>query len=111
MDYFNIILENMSNTTDYVLIYEQATCIHEMLKEIDYWLKQGHSQQNSKGPKPFNDGVFSSNAMMSGIGNSSIMGSLKKSVSGGKCDLLDFDGGQNDSADDQISMSKMIHEQ
>jgi hypothetical protein len=22
-----------------VLIYEYATCIHEMLKEIDYWVK------------------------------------------------------------------------
>ena len=49
---------------------------------------------NSKGPKPFNDAVFSSNSMMSGIGNSSIMGSLKKSA---KCDLLDFDGGNEDS--------------
>ena len=43
MTYFNIILENMHATTDFVLIYEQACCIHEMLKEIDYWLKLSNS--------------------------------------------------------------------
>lgn len=43
MNYFNIVLESLSKTTDHVLIYEYATCIHEMLKEIDYWLKMQNS--------------------------------------------------------------------
>ena len=43
MHYFNFVLENLSKTTDHVLIYEYATCIHEMLKEIDYWLKMQNS--------------------------------------------------------------------
>ena len=45
MTYFNIVLENLHVTTDFVLIYEQACCIHEMLKEIDYWLKMSNSTQ------------------------------------------------------------------
>ena len=40
MYYFNMVLESLEATTDFVLIYEYATCIHEMLKEIDYWIKQ-----------------------------------------------------------------------
>ena len=39
MHFFNLVLTNLQNTTDMVLIYEHCTCIHEMLKEIDYWLK------------------------------------------------------------------------
>ena len=41
----------MSKTTDSVLIYEYATCIHEMLKEIDYWIKI--SSQSSSKVTPF----------------------------------------------------------
>jgi hypothetical protein len=45
--------------------------------------------------------------MMSGVGNGAGMNSLRKSA---KCDLLDFDGNNNESQDDQIQMSSMIHE-
>ena len=41
--YFNLVTENLSQTTDMVLIYEYSTCIHEMLKEIDYWIKMNNS--------------------------------------------------------------------
>lgn len=44
MQYFNVVLESMSLTNDMVLIYEYATCIHEMLKEIDYWMKINSTQ-------------------------------------------------------------------
>ena len=47
MAYFNFVLQELSKTTDQVLIYEYATCIHEMLKEIDYWIKIS-GQSNSK---------------------------------------------------------------
>jgi hypothetical protein len=70
MTYFNIVLENLHATTDFVLIYEQACCIHEMLKEIDYWLKMSNSTQ---------PGQFTSN--LHG------MGSLRRAA---KSDLLDF---------------------
>ena len=46
--------------------------------------------------------------MMSGVGNGASMNSLRKAA---KCDLLDFDGNNNESQDDQIQMSSMIHEQ
>ena len=47
--------------------------------------------------------------MMSGIGNGPSINSLRNTA---KCDLLDFDqNNPNDSQDDQITMSTIIHEQ
>jgi hypothetical protein len=79
--YFGIILENLQNTTDQVLIYEQATCVHEMLKEIDYWLKmRGNNTTQSNG---------SFSTLMNSVGSSASISSLRKTAT---CDLLDFDG-------------------
>lgn len=79
--YFGIILENLQNTTDQVLIYEQATCVHEMLKEIDYWLKmRGNNTTQSNG---------SFSTLMNSVGSSASINSLRKTAT---CDLLDFDG-------------------
>jgi hypothetical protein len=86
MNYFNFVLENLYSTTDYVLIYEQACCIHEMLKEIDYWLKLSNSTQ---------PGQFT------GFG-----GSLKRS----KGDFLDFNDNSTETTDDHITMSVQIHQ-
>ena len=81
MNYFNIVLENLHATTDFVLIYEQACCIHAMLKEIDYWLKMSNSTQ----PGQFNTSL---------IGVSAGMSSLRRAA---KTDLLDFNDNTNDS--------------
>ena len=32
----------MKEITDFVLIYEHCSCIHEMIKEIDYWITKGN---------------------------------------------------------------------
>ena len=47
IEYYNQVLINLQNTDDFVLIYEHCSCIHEMLKEIDYWLKMS-SNGNSR---------------------------------------------------------------
>ena len=94
MTYFNIVLENLHATEDFVLIYEQACCIHEMLKEIDYWLKMSNSTQ---------PGQFTS--MLGGMVNSA-HGSLRRAA---RSDLLDFNDTANDSQDDHIAMSVHIH--
>lgn len=96
MIYFNIVLENLHATTDFVLIYEQACCIHEMLKEIDYWLKMSNSTQ---------PGQFTSN-LQGMINSAKGLGSLRR---GAKSDLLDFNDNANDSQDDHIAMSVHIH--
>jgi hypothetical protein len=96
MTYFNIILENLHTTTDFVLIYEQACCIHEMLKEIDYWLKMSNSSQ---------PGHFSSSL----VGVSPGMGYLRKAKLNRSGDILDFDNNNNESQDDHIKMSVQIH--
>lgn len=70
-------MENLHATTDFVLIYEQACCIHEMLKEIDYWLKMSNSTQ---------PGQFTSN-----LGGH---GALRRAA---KTDLLDFNDTSNES--------------
>lgn len=93
MNYFNIVLENLHATTDFVLIYEQACCIHEMLKEIDYWLKMSNSTQ---------PGQFTSSL----LGMSAGLGSLRRA---NKSDLLDFNDNTNYSQDDHIAMSVHIH--
>lgn len=73
-----------------VLIYEYATCIHEMLKEIDYWLKLSNTQSQSQLIKPFDVVPIRKN-------------SFKK-------DLLDFSEGHQDPQDEQIQMSIQIHQ-
>ena len=40
MKYFRILVQSLQETQDYVLIYEHCNCIHEMVKELDYWLKK-----------------------------------------------------------------------
>ena len=47
--YYEQILANLATSTDYVLIYEHCSCIHEMLKEIDYWLKMSSSSHSGSG--------------------------------------------------------------
>ena len=81
MNYFNLVLENLYATTDFVLIYEQACCIHEMLKEIDYWLKMS----NSASIQNFSSGFG---------GMSNNLGSLRRA---NKNDLLNFNDGTHDS--------------
>lgn len=95
MVYYNFILENLNNTQDYVLIYEQCSCIHEMLKEIDYWLKMssGSGQNN-----------YGSMLQVAYKGSSSDSTSLRKAPHRTN-DLYDFDQKNNDSSDDQIHMS------
>jgi hypothetical protein len=40
MDYFRLLIESLKEVTDYVLIYEHCHCIHEMIKEINHWIKK-----------------------------------------------------------------------
>ncbi len=32
--------------TDYVIIYEHCHCIHEMIKELEYWIKKAENGEN-----------------------------------------------------------------
>ena len=90
MNYFNLVLEQLSNTTDYVLIYEYCMCIHEMLKEIDYWLKQSHGT----GPS------FGGMTMLTGMGSS-----LRRVGTKSGSDLLNFGDDCVTDQDEQIKMS------
>lgn len=45
LDYFRFIMQSLSEVTDYVLIYEHCHCIHEMIKELDLWLKKAEPGQ------------------------------------------------------------------
>ena len=65
-----------------VLIYEYATCIHEMLKEIDYWIKMS----NSSGPGQF----ISPFGALQGM----------RKVGAKTTDLLDFGDSHSDPQDD-----------
>lgn len=47
MDYFRLCIESLKELNDYVLIYEHCYCIHEMIKEINYWIKKSESGQTS----------------------------------------------------------------
>jgi hypothetical protein len=38
LDYFRILLQSLSGLTDNVLIYEHCRTIHEIIKEVDYWI-------------------------------------------------------------------------
>lgn len=40
MKYFKIVVQSLHEVTDYVLIYEHCYCIHEMIKELEYWIKK-----------------------------------------------------------------------
>jgi len=40
INYFNVVIKSLSETTDEVLVNEHCHCIHEMLKEIDYWIRK-----------------------------------------------------------------------
>jgi hypothetical protein len=43
MDYFTVIVRSLSQLTDHVLIYEHCRTIHELIKEIDYWVKKSEN--------------------------------------------------------------------
>ena len=94
MTYFNLVLENLHNTTDYVLIYEQACCVHEMLKEIDYWLKLSNSSSGAQ-------------MISGGFGGSAALSSFRRVNKG---EFLDFNDSVTDTTDDHISMSVQIHQ-
>ena len=81
-----------------MLIYEQCSCIHEMLKEIDYWLKMSSGS---------GQGSYGSMLQVAYKGASSDSTSLRKARTN---DLLDFDQKNNDSPEDQIHMSQQIHQ-
>jgi hypothetical protein len=36
-------VQSLQDTTDHVLIYEHCRCLHELIKEIDFWVKKGES--------------------------------------------------------------------
>jgi len=72
--YYYQVLDNLNSTTDFVLIYEYATCIHEMLKELDYWIKMSNSSGPGQLVSPFGVGLNTT-------------GLRKATVKG---DLLDF---------------------
>jgi hypothetical protein len=96
MHYYQLILEDLNNTNDMVLIYEYSTCIHEMLKEIDYWIKMSNSSGPGQFVSPFGSGPLT--------GMSKLRGASKTT------DLLDFGDSHTDPQDDQISMSINIHQ-
>jgi len=46
-------VQSLQETTDHVLIYEHCRCLHELIKEIDFWFKKGESGSRpsfAKGP-------------------------------------------------------------
>jgi hypothetical protein len=93
--YYYQVLDALTQTSDCVLIYEYATCIHEMLKEIDYWIKLSSS---GAGGSPLI-------APFSAAGSAALR---KAGISRGN-DLLDFGDTPSDVEDDQIRMSIQIH--
>ena len=86
LDYYETVLTNLAQSTDYVLIFEQAQCLYEMLKEIEYWLKRAA-------------------AGLSSPDFPSVSGNLRRS------DLIDFDqmAGSVESEDEQIKNCTRIH--
>jgi hypothetical protein len=40
MEQFAVLFQSLSTLEDSVLIYEHCRCIHELIKEIDYWVKK-----------------------------------------------------------------------
>jgi hypothetical protein len=43
LGYFTILVQSLSGLTDHVLIYEHCRCLHELVKELDFWVKKGES--------------------------------------------------------------------
>jgi|LauGreDrversion4_2_1035121.scaffolds.fasta_scaffold169210_2 hypothetical protein len=43
MDYFRVLVVSLQEITDHVLIYEHCRCIHELIKEIEFWIKKEKS--------------------------------------------------------------------
>lgn len=82
--YYNSVLENLQNTTDFVLIYEQCSCIHKMLQEIDYWLKMSTNLTGG-----FFGGLNQRFFGGAGAGGASMVGSsaLRRQA---RADLIDF---------------------
>lgn len=39
--YFSQVVASLREVTDFVLIYEHCHCLHEMVKELDLWIKKG----------------------------------------------------------------------
>lgn len=47
MDYMRLLITSLKELDDYVLIYEHCHCIHEMVKEIDNWVKKAEKDKQS----------------------------------------------------------------
>jgi hypothetical protein len=43
LGYFTILVQSLSGLTDHVLIYEHCRCLHELVKELEFWVKKGES--------------------------------------------------------------------
>jgi hypothetical protein len=46
-------VHSLQEITDHVLIYEHCRCLHELIKEIDFWFKKGQTGARpsfAKGP-------------------------------------------------------------
>jgi hypothetical protein len=101
--YFYVVLENINACTDQVLIYEYSTCIHEMLKEIDYWCRMSNNSKShsSSSITPILGRSHSSQLrkVTTMTSNTAINGSL-----------FDFSDSNADPQDEQIQMSLQIHQ-
>ena len=80
---------------DYVLIYEHCSCIHEMLKEIDYWLKMQSSGYHSENFSILTSAFGGKKEAMARDSD----GLLRKSKA---VDLLNFNDEQSETKEDQI---------
>lgn len=76
LQYYETVLLNLEASTDPVLVYEQCQCIHEMLKEIEYWLKRAAAGMRSSALEGLGGGGGSGGTL-----------SLRRGTS----DIIDFD--------------------
>ena len=72
MFYFAQLLESLAQTSDFVLIYEHASCVHELLKEIDYWVKLGGSNGSAQGGGAGSAGSLYNASAFWGLGGATI---------------------------------------
>ncbi len=52
MDYFRLLMQNLQDSSDPVIIYESARCIHELIKEIDQQI-QSQEREGKQIPNTF----------------------------------------------------------
>lgn len=43
-----MLFQSLNELTDSVLIYEHCRCIHELIKEIDFWVKKSEAGEPRK---------------------------------------------------------------